>query len=100
MKAAESSVGSRMGGIPKRRHTGVAWATGILLLVVFVAVAAHHAEGRRFAELLRSARPAWLGVAVATGVPLAILGLRGRERSLPRWVQRLPWANEVFAAIG
>jgi hypothetical protein len=43
-----------------------------------------------------------IGVAclvLATGVPLAILGLRGRERSLPRWVQRLPWADEVFAAI-
>ena len=215
MKAAASSVGSRMGGILKRRHTSVAWATGILLLVVFVAVAARHAEGRRFAELLRSAQPAWLGAAaalqvatyvcaaavlqralrrnggvrrsvrslvllglaklfadqalpsagvsgtllvvrgllrrgvprglaiaamladlvswyaayalvgaaalailwqrgelnpvlvtigvgfllLATGVPLAILGLRGRERSLPHWVQRLPWANEVFAAI-
>jgi len=36
---------------------------------------------------------------LATGVPLVILGLRGRERSLPRWVQRLPWANEVLAAI-
>ena len=205
----------RLGAILKRRRTGVAWATGVLLLVVFVAVAAHHAEGRRLAELLRSARPAWLGAAaalqvatyvcaaavwqralrrnggvrrsvrslvplglaklfadqalpsagvsgtllvvrgllrrgvprglaiaamladlvswyaayalvgaaalailwhrgelnrvlvaigvafllLATGVPLAILGLRGRERSLPRWVQRLPWANEVFAAI-
>ncbi len=187
----------------------------MLLLVVFVAVTARHAEGRRLAELLRSAQPAWLGVAaalqvatymcaaavwqralhrnggvrrsvrsliplglaklfadqalpsagvsgtllvvrgllrrgvprglaiaamiadlvswyaayalvgaaalailwfrgelnralvavgvafllLATGVPLAILGLRGRERSLPHWVQRLPWANEVFAAI-
>ena len=205
-----------MGGILKRRHTEVAWATGMLLLVVFVAVAAHHAEGRRFAELLRSARPAWLGAAaalqvatyvcaaavwqralhrnggvhrsvrslvplglaklfadqalpsagvsgtllvvrgllrrgvprglaiaamladlvswyaaytlvgaaalsilwhraelnpvlvtigvafllLATGVPLSILGLHGREQSLPRWVQRLPWANELFAAIG
>jgi uncharacterized membrane protein YbhN (UPF0104 family) len=204
-----------MGGILKLRRAGVAWATGVLLLAVFVAVAAHHAEGRRLAELLRSAQPAWLGAAaalqvatyvcaaavwqralrrnggvrrsvrslvplglaklfadqalpsagvsgtllvvhgllrrgvprglaiaamladlvswyaayalvgaaalailwhrgeltgvlvaigvafllLATGVPLAILGLRGRERSLPRWVQHLPWANEVFAAI-
>jgi len=29
--------------------------------VVFIAVAAHHAEWQRFAELLRSAQPAWLG---------------------------------------
>jgi hypothetical protein len=36
---------------------------------------------------------------LAAGVPLAILGLRGRERILPRWVQRLPWAAEVSAAI-
>ena len=204
-----------MGGSLKRRHTGLAWATGMLLLVAFVAVAAHHAEGRRLAELLRSARPAWLGAAaalqvatyvcaaavwqralrrnggvrrsvrslvplglaklfadqalpsagmsgtllvvrgllqrgvprglaiaamladlvswyaayalvgaaalailwhrgeltgvlvaiglafllLATGVPLAILALRRRERTLPRWVRRLPWAHEVFAAI-
>jgi len=43
-----------------------------------------------------------IGVAfllLATGVPLAILALHGRERSLPRWVQRLPWAKEVLAAI-
>ncbi len=56
------------GAILKRGRTGVAWATGVLLLV-------------------------------AVGVPLAILGLRDRERSLPRWLQRLPWAHEVFAAI-
>lgn len=50
-----------MSGILKRRRTGVAWMMGVLPLVVFVAVAAHHAEWRRFAELLRSAQPAWLG---------------------------------------
>jgi tetratricopeptide (TPR) repeat protein len=187
----------------------------VLLLVAFVAVAAHLGEGRRFADLLRRAQPAWLGAAavlqvatylcaaavwqralrcnggvrrsvrslvplglaklfadqalpsagmsgtllvvrgllrrgvprglaivamladlvswyaayalvgvaalailwyrgeltgvlvavgvafllLATGVPLAIFGLRDRERSLPRWAQRLPWANEVLAAI-
>ncbi len=204
-----------MSGILKRRRTGIAWATGVLLLVAFGVVAVHHAQGRRLADLLRSAQPAWLGAAamlqaatyvcaaavwqralrcnggvrlslrslvplglaklfadqalpsagvsgtllvvrgllrrgvprglaiaamladlvswyaayalagvaalailwhrgelnralvaigaafllLATGVPLAILALRGRERSLPRWVQRLPWANEVFTAI-
>jgi hypothetical protein len=203
------------GAILKRGRTGVAWTTGVLLLVAFGVVAAHHAEGRRLSELLGSARPAWLGAAaalqvatyvcaaavwqralrrnggvrrsvrslvplglaklfadqalpsaglsgtllvvrgllrqgvprglaitamladlvswyaayalvgaaalailwhrgelnrvlvaigvafllLATGVPLAILGLRDRERSLPRWLQRLPWAHEVFAAI-
>jgi uncharacterized membrane protein YbhN (UPF0104 family) len=204
-----------LGAILKRGRTGVAWVTGVLLLVAFGVVAAHRAEGRRLAELLGSARPAWLGAAaalqvatyvcaaavwqralrrnggvrrsvrslvplglaklfadqalpsaglsgtllvvrgllrrgiprglaitamladlvswyaayalvgaaalailwhrselnrvlvaigvafllLATGVPLAILGLRDRERSLPRWLQRLPWAHEVFAAI-
>lgn len=59
---------ARSGEIPTRRRIGVAWALGGLLLVVFVAVAAHHAEGRRLAELLRSARPAWLGAAAALQV--------------------------------
>jgi hypothetical protein len=53
--------GDRMSGILKRRRTGVAWTMGVLLLVVFIAVVAHHADWRRFAELLRSAQPAWLG---------------------------------------
>jgi hypothetical protein len=53
--------GDRMSGILKRRRTGVAWTMGVLLFVVFVAVAAHHADWRRFAEPLRSAQPAWLG---------------------------------------
>ena len=206
---------SRLGGALKRRRIGIAWATGVALLVVFVGVAARHAQWRRFAELLRSAQPAWLAVAaalqvvtymcaagvwqralrrnggvyrsvrslvplglaklfadqalpsagmsgtllvvrgllrrgvprglaiaamladlvswyaayalvgtaalailwlrgelsralvaigagfllMATVVPLAILVLRGREGSLPRWVRRLPWVNEVLAAI-
>ena len=51
------------GGVLKRKRIGVAWATGVFLLVVFVAVAGHHAEGRRLADLLRNAQPAWLGAA-------------------------------------
>ena len=35
---------------------------------------------------------------LATGIPLGILLLRGRERSLLGWVRRLPWVNEVLAA--
>ena len=41
-----------------------AWLTGGVLLVALVVAVAHLGEGRRFAELLREARPAWLGVAM------------------------------------
>ena len=59
---------SRLGGILKRRRIGIAWATGVLLLVAFVAVSARHAQWRGFAELLRSAQPAWLVAAPALQV--------------------------------
>ena len=41
----------------------LAWLTGGVLLIALVVVVAHLGEGRRFAEVLREARPAWLGVA-------------------------------------
>jgi glycosyltransferase 2 family protein len=79
-----SSVRPRRGGILKRRRTGIAWATGVLLLVAFVAVAAHHTEGRRFAELLRSARPAWLGAAAALQVATYMCAAAVWQRALRR----------------
>ena len=39
------------------------WITGGALLVALVVAVARLGEGRRFAELLREAEPAWLGVA-------------------------------------
>jgi hypothetical protein len=46
-----------------RWRAPAAWLTGALLLLALVLVVAHVGEGRRFVELLREARPGWLGVA-------------------------------------
>ena len=71
-----------MSGILKRRRTGVAWTMGVLLLVVFVVVAAHHAEWRCFAELLRSAQPAWLGAVAALQVATYVCAAAVWQRAL------------------
>ena len=47
-------------------------------------VAAHHAEGRRFAELLRNARPAWLGAAAALQVATYVCAAAVWQRALRR----------------
>ena len=50
----------------KTQKTGRAiWMTGMLLLLVVFGLVAYFGEGRRFAELLKHARPGWLAVAIA-----------------------------------
>ena len=65
-------------------RSGVAWVTGVLLLVVFGVVAADHAEGRRLAELLRSTRPAWLCAAAALQVATYVCAAAVWQRALHR----------------
>jgi uncharacterized membrane protein YbhN (UPF0104 family) len=68
----------------KRKRTAVAWMLGMLLLATFIAVAAHHVEGRRFAELLRRAQPAWLGAAAALQVVTYLCAAAVWQRALRR----------------
>ena len=56
-------------------------------------------HGLAIAAMLADLVSWYAAYALVGAAALVILGLRGRERSLPRWVQRLPWANEVLATI-
>jgi hypothetical protein len=95
-----------------RWRAPAAWLTGALLLLALVLAVAHLGEGRRFAELLREARPAWLGVAAllqagtyvcaagvwqralrASGVRLAVGGL------VPLGLAKL-FADQALPSVG
>lgn len=56
MAVPESETGPRTG----RLRRVLSWLPGVLLLAGLVAVATHFSEGRRFAGLLKQARPAWI----------------------------------------
>ena len=68
----------------KQKRTAAAWMLGMLLLATFIAVTAHHIEGRRFAELLRRAQPAWLGAAAALQVVTYLCAAAVWQRALRR----------------
>lgn len=62
--ASRRAAPSRQSPVPRLATSAV----GLAVLAVVVVVAARHGEGRRFGELLKAARPAWLllGAALQT----------------------------------
>jgi uncharacterized membrane protein YbhN (UPF0104 family) len=81
--------GRELEAVLKQRRTGVAWTIGVLLLAVLVVVVGRRAEGRRFAELLRHAQLAWLGVAVVLQVATYVCAAAIWQRALRRNSVRL-----------
>ncbi len=55
--------GSEAGPRMSRLRRVLSWLPGVLLLAGLVTVATHFSEGRKFAALVRQARPAWILVA-------------------------------------